>query len=223
VLPALSVQVPLRLTLPLSGPGYVIEVQDAIPETESELPHEIVRLWLYQPFASGPRSGAAVATGGVASYLIDNGGGVPALPALSVQPPDELAFLLSGPAYVICGLHESMPEAASVPLQLIWTGWLYQPLVSGARFAAAVTVGGVASYLNPRLVAAEVLPALSVQVPLALALAESGPVYVIEVQDAIPDVASLPLQLIPTALLNQPLWSGERAALALTLVGAVAS
>jgi hypothetical protein len=81
----------------------------------------------------------------------------------------------------------------------------------------------VSSYLNPRLVAAEVLPALSVQVPLGLALAESGPVYVIEVQDAIPDVASLPLQLIPTALLNQPLWSGERAALALTLVGAVAS
>jgi hypothetical protein len=36
-------------------------------------------------------------------------------------------------------------------------------------------------------------------------------------------VASLPLQLIPTALLNQPLWSGARAALALTLVGAVAS
>jgi hypothetical protein len=36
-------------------------------------------------------------------------------------------------------------------------------------------------------------------------------------------VASLPLQLIPTAALYQPLWSGERAALGLTLVGAVAS
>jgi len=46
---------------------------------------------------------------------------------------------------------------------------------------------------------------------------------VIELQDAIPDVASLPLQLMPTEALNQPLWSGEREALAVTLVGAVES
>jgi len=46
---------------------------------------------------------------------------------------------------------------------------------------------------------------------------------VVELQDAIPDVPSLPLQLIPTAALNQPLWSAERAALATTAVGGVES
>jgi hypothetical protein len=97
VFPAPSVHVPLRVALPVSGPPYEADVQDAIPETGSELLHPIVRPWLYQPLASGPRSGTVVATGGVASYLIDNGGGVPALPALSVHPPDELAFFESGP------------------------------------------------------------------------------------------------------------------------------
>jgi hypothetical protein len=43
------------------------------------------------------------------------------------------------------------------------------------------------------------------------------------VQDAIPDVVSLPLQLIPTAWLYHPFWSGPRAATADTPVGAVAS
>ena len=56
-----------------------------------------MRPWLYQPFASGPRAGAAVATGGVESYLIENGAGVPAFPAASVQLPTELAFFVSGP------------------------------------------------------------------------------------------------------------------------------
>jgi hypothetical protein len=44
-----------------------------------------------------------------------------------------------------------------------------------------------------------------------------------EVQDAIPEVESLPRQSILFEALYQPLWSGEGAALALTLVGAVAS
>ena len=42
-------------------------------------------------------------------------------------------------------------------------------------------------------------------------------------QDAIPEVASLPLQLSPTAWLYHPFWSGPRAADADTPVGAVAS
>jgi len=97
---------------------------------------------------------------------------------------------------------------------------LYQPPWSGPRAGVALTDGSVSSNLNAKLVAAEVFPALSVQVPLALALAESGPVYVIELHESIPEVGSLPLQLIPTEALNQPLWSGEREALAVTLVGA---
>jgi hypothetical protein len=43
------------------------------------------------------------------------------------------------------------------------------------------------------------------------------------VQVTIPEVASFPLQLIPTAWLNQPFESGARAAAAEMLVGAVAS
>jgi hypothetical protein len=46
---------------------------------------------------------------------------------------------------------------------------------------------------------------------------------VIDVQDAIPDVASLPLQPIPTAWLYQPLKSGTRAAVAETPVGGSSS
>ena len=118
---------------------------------------------------------------------------------------------------------ESIPEVASVPLQVIPRGWLYQPPWSGPRAGVALTEGSVSSNLNGKLVVADVFPALSVQLPLALALAESGPVYVSEVHESIPDVASLPLQTIPTLLLNQPLWSGERAAFPVTLAGAVES
>jgi hypothetical protein len=118
---------------------------------------------------------------------------------------------------------ESIPEVVSVPLQVTPRGWLYQPPWSGPRVGVALTEGSVSSNLNGKLVAAEVFPALSVQVPLALALAESGPVYVIELHESIPEVGSLPLQLMPTEALNQALWSGERAALAVTLVGAVES
>jgi hypothetical protein len=46
---------------------------------------------------------------------------------------------------------------------------------------------------------------------------------VIDVQDAIPDVASEPLQATPTAWLNQPFWSGARVDTAATLVGAAES
>jgi hypothetical protein len=44
-----------------------------------------------------------------------------------------------------------------------------------------------------------------------------------EVQAAIPDVASLPLQLTPTGWLYQPLKSGPRATLALSPAGGWAS
>src|SRR3954464_15823440 len=47
-----------------------------------------------------------------------------------------------------------MPEVASVPLQRIVTGWLYQPLESGPRERCAVApVGGVASILMTRVTA----------------------------------------------------------------------
>jgi hypothetical protein len=64
-----------------------------------------------------------------------------------------VAASLSGPLYVP-EVQEARPEVASVPLQRIVTGWLYQPLKSGARERCAVTpVGGVASILRRRVTA----------------------------------------------------------------------
>ena len=127
-------------------------------------------------------------------------------PALSLQEPLALPLADAGLLYVI-DVHElgSIPEVASFPLQVIPSGWLYQPAWSGPRAGVALTEGRVSSNLNGKLAAAEVLPALSVHVPVAFAVAESGPVYVTELHEPIPDVGSLPLQLIPTEALNQPL------------------
>jgi hypothetical protein len=53
------------------------------------------------------------------------------------------------------------PEVASVPLQLIVTGFLYQPFESAERVGAAVsTVGAVASILIVFVVTAVVPPSL---------------------------------------------------------------
>jgi hypothetical protein len=65
------------------------------------------------------------------------------------------------------------PEVASLPLQLIVTGFRYQPLASGERVGAAeLTEGAVESYLSPNEAEAE-FPAWSVQVALNEALALS--------------------------------------------------
>jgi hypothetical protein len=86
-----------------------------------------------------------------------------------------------------------------------------------------VTTGGVASYFSANALEALTLPAWSRQVPVGAALAESGPVYVIDEHEATPEDASLPCQLIPTERLYQPLWSAPRAALAPVTVGFVVS
>jgi hypothetical protein len=84
--------------------------------------------------------------GGVASYWNPNEV-EELLPARSVQPPETPAAPLSGPAYV-SELHAATPEVASVPVQLIATGWLYQPFASGGRAALAdKSVGGWLSIL----------------------------------------------------------------------------
>jgi hypothetical protein len=51
---------------------------------------------LYQPFASGPRAVAALATGDVASYFRPSEADC-VFPALSLQIPPTLAVALSGP------------------------------------------------------------------------------------------------------------------------------
>src|SRR5581483_10841182 len=129
--------------------------------------------WLYQPFASGGRASTAVTAGGVESYWSESE--APAeLPALSVQLPPTVVPLVSGPLYVV-DVHESIPEVASEPVNAIATAWLYQPFASGPRAGAAVTLGGVASYLIVSDDASLTLPATSRQVPPTDAPPLSGP------------------------------------------------
>src|SRR5689334_15023830 len=193
-----------------------------MPETGSEPPQSTVRRWLYQPLESGGRDGSGAALGGVASYRNESAGGAAALPAWSVHWPPELALPSSGPLYVSGAVQESIPEVASVPLQPIETGWLYQPSWSGGRAAVTVTVGGVPSYRSPNALVL-LFPAASVHVPGAEAFAPSGPAYVPDEQDTPPDVASVPCQSTRTGCRYQPSWSGARSAVGAESAGGVAS
>lgn len=65
-----------------------------------------------------------------------------------MQDPEKDADALSGPPYVV-EVQPARPEVASEPLNVIPTGWLYQPFASGPRLGEApVTLGGVASFLT---------------------------------------------------------------------------
>jgi hypothetical protein len=116
-----------------------------------------------------------------------------------------------------------MPDVLSVPVKETPNAWLYQPLESGARAGTAVTpVGAVASYWSPSE-AVPTLPALSVQVPLTDALAESGLEYVfVAEQESIPEVPSVPENETESAWLYQPFESAGRDGAAVT-VGTVMS
>src|SRR5437762_718194 len=108
-----------------------------------------------------------------------------------------------------------MPEVGSPPPYWTVSGWLYQPFASGLRPRVPTTdVGAVASYLRAKE-RVPVLPALSSQRPLTEALPVSGPENVFcGVQEAIPDVPSVPPNETVTGLLYQPLASGPRPSVA---------
>jgi hypothetical protein len=68
--PALSVHVPLTDPLAESGLEYVfVGEQESVPEVPSVPENEIDSEWLYQPFESAGRDGAAETVGGVLSIL----------------------------------------------------------------------------------------------------------------------------------------------------------
>ena len=182
-----------------------------------------VTAWLNQPLRSGGRTGIAFITwGAVASYLNPKELTPLALPARSVQEPTTEDAAASGPAYV-GSEQDAMPEVASVPAKPTVSGWLYQPLASGARPAEApVTCGAVASYSRPsdRTV---VLPALSEHEPLTAPRSSSGPAYVFgAAHESSPEVVSTPLNDTETGWLYQPFPSGPLAGVAATC-GPVAS
>jgi len=124
---------------------------------------------------------------------------------------------VSGPPYVVA-VHDEMPDPPSDPWKTTWTGWLYQPLLSGGRSKVMLSIDGApASYFTPTPAEAE-LPALSVQ----LAVPEPPPPSVPPLHEAIPERLSLPLAPKSTGCLYQSPKSGPRESEALT-DGGVAS
>jgi hypothetical protein len=105
-----------------------------------------------------------------------------------------------------------MPDVASAPLKSTASGWLYQPLASGGRAGAAVTLGGEASYPSENVASALVLPARSLHAPVNDAFASSGPEYTRgAVHESIPEVASEPSNATRSGWLYQPFESGSLA------------
>jgi hypothetical protein len=83
-LPALSVQLPPTDALAESGLEYVFDAaQESIPEVPSVPENETESAWLYQPFESAGRDGAAVTVGGVLSILI--------VRVMLLEPPELVA------------------------------------------------------------------------------------------------------------------------------------
>jgi hypothetical protein len=116
-----------------------------------------------------------------------------------------------------------MPEVPSVPAKPTVSAWLYQSFKSGAREGVAVTTGPVESYWKLKLLAALVFPARSRQVPETEPVASSGPEYVVCVQDSMPEVPSVPANVIVNAWLYQPFESGFREGTELVTCGSVES
>jgi hypothetical protein len=115
-----------------------------------------------------------VSFGGASSYLKPKAAGALTLPAASWQRPIAFASAEFGLSYRTTS-QAATPLVASVPANATATAWLYQPFRSGTRAGLApVTAGGVASYRRPNDALA-VLPALSVQEPVTVADALSGP------------------------------------------------
>ena len=173
--PARSVQLPLTDVPFVSGPLYgSAESQDAIPEVASLPCQPTERGALNQPFALGAGVGEAWVVGGVESYLRRTSS-EELFPALSVQLPVTVVPLVSGPLKSSWGRHEAIPEPpVSEPLQVIESGLRYQAAAFGGRLTLATLVGACVSYLTMNG-SEELLPAMSVHVPLTLVPFVSGP------------------------------------------------
>jgi len=175
---------------------------------------------LFQPLAFAPGLALAVVVGGVLSMLMPEAvAGALTLSALSVQAPEA-----DWPApSVVSNVGEvqlASPESASLPLNVTVTSVLFQPLAFAPGLALALAVGAVLSMLMPEAVAGSLtLPALSVQVPEADWPAPSAARTAGAVQLAIPESASLPVNVTVTSVLFQPLAFAPGLALALAVGG----
>src|SRR2546423_7976243 len=102
---------------------------------------------LYQPAAFLVPSTVAVTVGGVVSMLIGPKWPGAQLPAGSHDDAEVPIWLAPSALTTVAGVVVGVPEegVGSVAAQVIVTGPVYQPLWSGFRSAAPVTVGAVVS------------------------------------------------------------------------------
>jgi hypothetical protein len=176
VLPALSVQLPVRVALGALGPEYVGCGQEKMPEKELPLT-EAVTGAMYQPLLGG--RGRLIETVGLdASYWKAALISLTVFPALSVQVPVTVADFESVPEYVV-EVQAAILEK-DCPLTVVLTGFVYQlPLFGetllGEGRVMEVIVGVEASYWKAGLSIRLVSPALSVQLPGTVAPVLSGP------------------------------------------------
>src|SRR5262249_22037375 len=133
-LPAASRHEPETVAPPSSGPEYVAEVHESIPDVASVPANATATGWLYQPFAPGARPARAFTWGGVPSSWRRKRAAAERWRARRVKVRERGAEPLSGPPYVVV-VHEAMPERLSLPEKPTPTAWLYQPFESGARAA----------------------------------------------------------------------------------------
>jgi hypothetical protein len=147
--PAPFVQLPVTCADALSGPLYVIEEHDAIPETSS-LPENVnVTGWLYHPATSGDRSGAAVTVGGVVSILTSTDF-VAVSPAAFVALQVSVVPVVSDESVV-----SSQPDvlviadSASVTVQVTVTALVNHSFVPSVPTSFALTRGGDVSASSP--------------------------------------------------------------------------
>ena len=144
-LPALSVQVPPTDALAESGLEYVFAAeQELIPEVPSVPENETDSAWLYQPFESAGRDGAAVTVGAVVSTLIVLLTVVvpPSLVAehVNVAPvASEVIVVASQP------LVDRITDSGSTTVQFSVALVVYQLFVPSVPKMTGVTCGGVGS------------------------------------------------------------------------------
>jgi hypothetical protein len=128
---------------------------------------------LYHEPWSPPREGAATTAGAVASYAKERPA-VPTFPAASVQLADTDTCAPSGPAYGEGPTQTGLPLVASLAVATKDSAWLYHPFESAPREGERVTLGLVASY-DSATDAVPVFPTASVQLPVTVTFAASGP------------------------------------------------
>jgi hypothetical protein len=144
-LPALSVQLPATDALAESGLeyGFVAE-QESMPEVPSAPENETESAWLYQPFESAGRDGAAVTVGAVLSALI-------VLVTVDVPPSLVAEHVKVAPvvsdAIVVASqpLVDRITDSGSTTVQFRVTLVVYQPFVPSVPKMTGVTCGGVGS------------------------------------------------------------------------------